>query len=513
MGENAPSRSSDPINMDGSSGSRVRTQSECSAASEDGTSGIGSGKRQRTTSQTFMVTSALTAASPPKFVSLEEIMQAANGMKDMALVHEIVVDNEFRLERYEPPENTLHRAVKDNMHRAFWEMLRKDFSKDPPNYTHALVLLEDVKTGLFDLLLPQHTKLRQQISEILDSELIKQQVEQGVFDFKHYSQYVISVMGNMCAPARDDRIKELTEMTDVVDTFRGILEMLDVMALDMANTMIQFTKPEIIAQSIQLERKKFADYLAIQTDGLEFTRKWILRNLTVKTNENQDRVTFVRNHIRETLQKAMLELLEWDQNEPYPETFMLDETRMRTLQTETEKIILVGTIILIVFVNVGSDLDSNAAFKAQVKEHLLIIMQSYKSPSDVSDLLANISIQVIKDIKEYQQKHSLTPITEEKEKIITNLVLDVGTDDHKIKGMVRKRVLEFIGEIIISCTAAPQQVPTGLTQLQKELTAIVGQYLRIISHNTTVFCIYYNDIIEKALPAPTTTATTTSAPA
>lgn len=45
MGENAPSRSSDPINMDGSSGSRVRTQSECSAASEDGTSGIGSGKR------------------------------------------------------------------------------------------------------------------------------------------------------------------------------------------------------------------------------------------------------------------------------------------------------------------------------------------------------------------------------------------------------------------------------------------------------------------------------------
>lgn len=133
--------------------------------------------------------------------------------------------------------------------------------------------------------------------------------------------------------------------------------------------------------------------------------------------------------------------------------------------------------------------------------------------SDVTELLANISIQVIKDIKEYQQKHSLTPITEEKEKIITNLVLDVGTDDHKIKGMVRKRVLEFIGEIIISCTAAPQQVPTGLTQLQKELTAIVGQYLRIISHNTTVFCIYYNDIIEKALPAPTTTATTTSAPA
>lgn len=45
------------------------------------------------------------AASPPKFVSLEEIMTAANGVNNMALAHEIAVDKDFKLQKLEPPDN------------------------------------------------------------------------------------------------------------------------------------------------------------------------------------------------------------------------------------------------------------------------------------------------------------------------------------------------------------------------------------------------------------------------
>lgn len=83
----------------------------------------------------------MTAASPPKFVSLEEIIQAANGMKDMALVHQIVVDKDFKLERYEPEPNTWHRFVKDNMHKAFWEILSQELAEDPPNYAQVIANL------------------------------------------------------------------------------------------------------------------------------------------------------------------------------------------------------------------------------------------------------------------------------------------------------------------------------------------------------------------------------------
>lgn len=45
------------------------------------------------------------AASPPKFVSLEEIMTAANGMNNMVLAHEIAVDQDFKLKNIEPPND------------------------------------------------------------------------------------------------------------------------------------------------------------------------------------------------------------------------------------------------------------------------------------------------------------------------------------------------------------------------------------------------------------------------
>lgn len=48
----------------------------------------------------------------------------------------------------------------------------------------ALILLENIKEGLLGLLLPQHAKLKQQISEVLDIQLIKQQAEQGTLDFR-----------------------------------------------------------------------------------------------------------------------------------------------------------------------------------------------------------------------------------------------------------------------------------------------------------------------------------------
>lgn len=72
-------------------------------------------------------------------------MQAANGMRDMALVHQIVVDQDFKLKPIEPPPDSIQKKVKDTMQQAFWDILRNELQETPPNYTQALVLLEDIK--------------------------------------------------------------------------------------------------------------------------------------------------------------------------------------------------------------------------------------------------------------------------------------------------------------------------------------------------------------------------------
>lgn len=87
----------------------------------------------------------LIGASPPKFVSFDEIVKAANGMKNMALAHEIAVDKNFQLQKLEPEDGSFHRRVKEIMHKAFWNLLAEQLAEDPPNYSHALVLMKEIK--------------------------------------------------------------------------------------------------------------------------------------------------------------------------------------------------------------------------------------------------------------------------------------------------------------------------------------------------------------------------------
>lgn len=71
--------------------------------------GASNGYRQRTLSESFFPD--LTSPSPPRFVSLEDIISAANGMANMALAHEIAVDSTFQLEKQDPPPNRYIRRV------------------------------------------------------------------------------------------------------------------------------------------------------------------------------------------------------------------------------------------------------------------------------------------------------------------------------------------------------------------------------------------------------------------
>lgn len=181
----------------------------------------------------------------------------------MTLAHEIALNPEFKLEPYEPPENSLERKIKDIMHKAYWNVLREELNSTPPKYTHAIQLLNEIKECFPQILVSndQSQKVLDHINEILDETVIAQQAEQSVLDFKSYANFVIDVMGKFCAPARDDEIKKLREIEDVVETFRGILDVMSLMKLDMANFLMNFARNDILANSVEYEREKFKEYL------------------------------------------------------------------------------------------------------------------------------------------------------------------------------------------------------------------------------------------------------------
>nr|CAD7204786.1 unnamed protein product [Timema douglasi] len=361
----------------------------------------------------------------------------------------------------------------------------------------------NVFQSLLSLLLPQHTKLMQEINEILDVDLIKQQAKAGILDFQYYANYVISVMGKLCAPVRDDKIQELSQTTEIVPVFKGILETLESMHIDMANFTIKLMRPDLIARSIDYEKTKFAELLKIQPDGLGATRKWVLKHLdTVKASNPQlhstDKDTIVRILTAKTIDQAYLELLQWDESMPFPETVMMDEGRFRILGKHCLRMTVVGAILLVTLSSI-KQLQGNSAFKELLRQHVTVLLEEAHSNKDLEKLMPNVATQVIKDIDDSLKKIGSSELDVESKRLLSGQILEIASPSHKIRQLVCTRVHEFLHQSIASPNTAPLQVPPGLSSLQAELTGVTGQFLHLVSHNRAVYGEYYCNMVASTL--------------
>ena len=70
------------------------------------------------------------------------------------------------------------------------------------------------------LLLPRQNLLRNEIEEVLDLDLLTQETEHGALDILHLSHYILNLMALMCAPIRDEAVKELENIKDPVQLLR-----------------------------------------------------------------------------------------------------------------------------------------------------------------------------------------------------------------------------------------------------------------------------------------------------
>ncbi|CAK1589041.1 unnamed protein product [Parnassius mnemosyne] len=441
--------------------------------------------------------STITGASPPKFVTLEDIMKAAHGMQNMALAHEIAVDQDFKLEPFEPPDNSYQKLVKETMHKAYFDILREQLNSDPPEYKQALILLEDVKQGLFSILLPRHTRIKEMIEEVLDGDFIKQQAENNSLDFDKYAKFVIDLMAKLAAPARDEMIQNITTLTDTVDIFRAILETLEVLKLDLANTLIAMIRPHVQKESVQYEKAKFDELLKVAEDGLQYTREWLQRHidktgLSIPVTDPN----IIRNVTAQTLAKAYLELLEWDGTKNYPETIALDASRFSELGTQVYRLICIASIIL-VSPSCGHD-PSAPSQKQQLKDKIDIILGNTSNDIELKSILPSVAEEVILFTEQLLEGLNQDGLSADTKELIRTQILSVGDPEHKVRQIVRQRILEFL-KMILVCAGGSRQIPVGLSAFTRELTIVSGTLLRYVMHNKAVFTEHYLNIIQEEL--------------
>uniref|UniRef100_A0A914QF49 T-complex 11 n=1 Tax=Panagrolaimus davidi TaxID=227884 RepID=A0A914QF49_9BILA len=378
----------------------------------------------------------IAGASPAKFFTIDEILKVNTTLEKMMLAHEIAIDPNFSLEKL--PKDPLEEQVKKCMHDAFWGKLREDFDKEPPVYEHAFNLIVDLKEMILGLLTEAQVNVRQLIESGLDPILIKQQIQNNAFDLKKLLLFVMEVLSKLCAPARDEQMEKLKQETDIIATFRGIFEFVELMKLDMANFTVSKNRSTIERYAAEYEREQFLKVLEVDPQGNKALKSFLHQILTDYFSshpEIQSQEELTNAQVKELI--AQFYMFLFDSPPPmlqFPETLKMDELRIRALSEKYLQLILVISTIFVSGNIVGREICETKNFKALLKKDLIILLNDVTESNHV-ERLDSVGLQVIKLCKEICGEGKWS---NEHEELVKNQINDLKNPENSIRKLASK---------------------------------------------------------------------------
>ncbi|KAM9327683.1 T-complex protein 11-like protein 2 [Pholidichthys leucotaenia] len=455
------------------------------------------------------------SSSPPKTLTFEEVMDSTRDLINLRLSHEIVVNRSFRLEPNHVPQNSLWKAVRDNLHKAFWDILEAELNEDPPEYGQAVKLLEEIREILLSFLNPGANRMRTQIMEVLDMDLIRQQADNDAVDIKGLASYIITTMGKLCAPERDGEIKKLRESTEstdnIVTLYKEIFCVLDLMRADMVNYTIEAVRPVLLQYGVEYERAKFQSILEKMPNALNCTTSWIksaleeLHSALVSTEQTSDQgkgQPVVLGPFK-VLNVAFVHILTWDYSKSsLPETWMSDETQLRDIQWQLQRCQAVNEVLLIVYSTIGGPIQGLTALSGRLKRMTSVLLDGMHRPDfNLVDALEGVSTQICCELNTSLTERNYPALTPALQATLTGQICSISQKENPVRTLVEDRVKQYFTMLI--CDLKPQskldQVPAGLTAIKPELVLIGTKFISLVNYNRAVYGPFYADILRKLM--------------
>ncbi|KAJ8258677.1 hypothetical protein COCON_G00176890 [Conger conger] len=450
--------------------------------------------------------------SPPPQSYLLDMTQADSCSTNLTLAHEIVVDRDFCFKQSTPPIDSLEGRVKEIVHRAFWDSVRAQLSLSPPDYTHAIRLLQEVKEILQSLLLPGHRLLRAQLDEVLDLVLIRQQAAHGALDLPRLSAYIVGTMASLCAPVRDPEIRKLRDQSDPVDLLREIMRVLGLMKMDMVNFTVQSLRPHLLQQAVQYERAKFQELLDKKQVSLDNTSAWLQRALldasTVGSSSESSEQGGTKPHISSpvsptaVLNRAYFLLLSWDpDSQPYPESVLMDQARMESLGQKLNLLVLEAAVLLVTSTQCGGAVFSVPGFVGNLKQTITALLEGCHQRSfDQQGALLALGEQLYKQVEQALSAQGGVPLSPGVESLLKGQITGLAEDHNPVRSLIGSRIQSYL----LAVLGAPNSqrdptVPPALLMVAPELQELAGAFRSIVNFNRTVFGPYYSPILRRLL--------------
>lgn len=439
-------------------------------------------------------------SSPTKYVDMKELMSMSNTLENLAIVHEIAINPQFVIEK--KYTNPVEKVVEESMRKAYWDKLREDFVQEPPDYSHALGLIVNIKQMMLDLLTPQHVRLNDEIESLLDIDLLKQQAEKHCLDVRNLLESIVELLGRMCAPSRDGLVTNLREEKDNVNMLRGISELLDVMKLDMANFYLHINRSVVEQYSSEYERSQFMKLIQNNPEMELSTLNWLRRHMDTgifdgpsakKRFEDLD-----NREVGNIINDAYMDLLEWDSQYPYPGTLKMDRLRLEALANRYLQLSVCVSCVLISCNLGGKDVAQSKDIKTILKNDVIVVTNDINK-SNIASRLEMVSVLCNERISQCRKSLNIG-WTEENSTDLKQQILHVCDANNRVYTLIRDRIRSFILLLLSNPVPSNQQrFPSGLSMIHAELSTLTVQFLRIVNHNRQTFGAYYGELIGRAI--------------
>ncbi|XP_050997323.1 T-complex protein 11 homolog [Acomys russatus] len=450
--------------------------------------------------------------------STEEDTETVSQLSKLSIAQKIAITQKFVVEEEDDlSQESSERKFVERMYNAFWDHLKEQLSKTPPDFSCILELLVNIKQILVSLLLPRQNRLRHEIEEALNINLLREETERGGLDVPHLSSYIINLMALMCAPIRDAAVQELGAIKDPVQLLRGIFQVLGLMKMDMVNYSIHNIRPYLQEQSIQNERAQFQELLDKQPDLLDCTTKWMTRAVT-------DLITSLRNtpssfsglgssipapkpdpdppSLTTVLYQGYLTLVLKDHGiEEFPETLLTDKARLQTMKSKLRHLTVLASVLLVARSFSCGVLFSSPDFVDKLKAITKDLIEEFNSKPEESML--NVSEQVSQEIHQGLQDTGLTALTTENRASLVCQLRNIAKKENCIRIIIEQRIHLFLKCCLIrGMQESLLDFPGGLLFIEPELAELGWKFVNLIHHNQLVFNPYYAEILKNIISPP-----------
>jgi hypothetical protein len=195
------------------------------------------------------------------------------------------------------------------------------------------------------------------IGEALDAEVVARELQNGSFSYEKFFSFMATLLPRLCAPFRDEEIKDIVENKmqngDVVERLSALMHGIDLMQLDYTNFMLIQAAPELIKCAGEYETARFVDQMEETSGNLSATESaWgEARTKVVAEAAKRDPENVGLARHRPTPEKIYAQMLtdvftSLDASIPIPETLQLDAKRIRRTRADILRMVTAGAILL-----------------------------------------------------------------------------------------------------------------------------------------------------------------------